>query len=64
MTRRRSRLRKTEELTRMKEQIRDQELRIKEQREEIHNFETQKKFLPRKLSISRMLIDDWLSDRL
>jgi NAD+ diphosphatase len=33
-------------------------------REEIHNFETQKKFLPRKLSISRRLIDDWLSDHL
>ena len=33
-------------------------------REEIHNFEAQKKFLPRKLSISRRLIDDWLSDHL
>ena len=31
-------------------------------REEILNFELQGKFLPRKVSISRRLIDDWLSD--
>lgn len=29
-------------------------------REEIINFEKQEKFLPRKLSVSRRLIDDWL----
>jgi NAD+ diphosphatase len=31
-------------------------------REEILNFELQGKFLPRKVSISRRLIDDWLSE--
>ena len=31
-------------------------------REEILNFELQGKFLPRKVSVSRRLIDDWLSD--
>ena len=31
-------------------------------REEIKNFELQGKFLPRKVSISRRLIDDWLSE--
>jgi len=33
-------------------------------REEILNFELQGKFLPRKVSISRRLIDDWLSEPL
>ena len=31
-------------------------------REEILKFELQGKFLPRKISISRRLIDDWLSE--
>jgi len=31
-------------------------------REEILNFKLQRKYLPRKVSISRRLIDDWLSE--
>ena len=33
-------------------------------REDILNFEKKKKFLPRKLSVSRRLIEDWLNGQL